>query len=134
MTGLDATAARDVGLAGDKGKAMQTVTMPYQWFVDRCFRDFSPVRGFGLWQVYSAKQYQDPLLLLVNETEEVVIKCRYESWEECAEDIDLLRRIPPGGEASAGVLAALNPAPPVLSAGSARPLPKPGSGPEPPAT
>lgn len=107
---------------------MQTVTMPYQWFVDRYSRDSVPVIGFGLWQVWSAKQYQDPLLLLVNETEGVVIKCRYESREERAEDIDLLCRIPPEGEAGAGVLAVLKPVPPVLSAGDARPLPEPRSG------
>jgi len=107
---------------------MRTVMMPYQWFTDRYFGDSKPVCGFGLWQVWSARQYQAPLLLLVNETEEVVIKCQYDSQEERAEDIDLLRRIPPEGEADAGILAALKPVPPVLSAGSARPLPEPRSG------
>lgn len=107
---------------------MQTVTMPYQWFVDRYFTHLQPVCGFDLWQVWSANQVYAPLLLLVNEIEEVVIKCQYESQEERAEDIDLLRRIPPAGEAGAGVLAALKPVPPALLPGKARSLPKPGSG------
>ncbi len=46
---------------------MQTVTMPYQWFVDRYFHGSEPVRAFGFWQIYAANQYQDHLLLLVNE-------------------------------------------------------------------
>lgn len=111
---------------------MQTVTMPYRWFMDRYFNDLEPVLDFGLWQIYAAKQYQDHLLLLVNEREEVVIRCRYESRKEQAEDIDLLRRIPHGGDAGAGVLAALKPSPPMLSAGNARPLPA-GSGTKTPA-
>ena len=104
---------------------MQTVTMPYQWFVDQYFTDLQPVRDFGLWQVWAAKQYRAYLLLVVNEIEEVVIKCQYESHEERLEDMKLLRCIPPDGEDGAGIFASLRPVPPVISAGSARRLPRP---------
>ncbi len=54
---------------------MQTTAMPYQWFADRFFTDLQPVCGFGLWQVWSAELGQTPLLLVVNELEETVVKC-----------------------------------------------------------
>ncbi len=111
---------------------MQTVTMPYQWFVDRYFSDLERVRDFGLWQVWSARQYQTYLLLVVNEIEEVVVKCQYDSQEEYRADVELVRLIPPDDAAGAGSLASLSPVPPVLPANNARPLPKPGSGAEPP--
>lgn len=111
---------------------MQTMTMPYQWYTDRYFNDLEPVRDFGLWQVWSARQYQAYLLLLVNEIEEIVVKCQYESLAERWEDIKLLACIPPDGEAGAGVFALLKPPSPTLSAGNARPLPKPGPGADPP--
>ena len=104
---------------------MLTETMPYHWFEDRYFSDLQPVRGFGLWQVWAARQYHAYLLLVVNQIEEVVIKCQYESQEERSADIKLLRCLPPDGEAGAGALAFLRPVPPTLSGKNARPLPKP---------
>ncbi len=108
-------------LSGEQAKPMQTKTMPYQWFVDRFFTDLQPVRGFGLWQVWSAEQGQNPLLLVVNEIEETVVQCRYESDTERAEDIALLRRLPPGDEAGAGVFAFPKPPLPTLLAAKAKP-------------
>lgn len=98
---------------------MQTETMPYQWFVERYFSELEPVRDFGLWQVWSAQQYRLYLLLVVNEIEEIVVKCQYGSLEERTEEIKLLRRLPPEGGAGEGIFASLNPAPPVLSTGNA---------------
>ncbi len=103
---------------------MQTTAMPYQWFVDRFFTHLQPVRDFGRWQVWSAEQGQAPLLLVVNEIEEEVVKCQYESEAERAEDIALLRCLPPGDAAGAGVLAFPKPPRPTLSASKARPLPE----------
>ncbi len=95
---------------------MQTTAMPYQWFADKHFTHLQPVRDFGRWQVWSAEQGQTPLLLVVNEIEEEVVKCQYESDAERSEDIALLRLLPPGGEAGAGVLAFPKPPRPALSA------------------
>ncbi len=99
---------------------MQTTAMSYQWFVDRLFTDLQPVRGFGPWQVWSARQGRDPLLIVVNELEETVVQCRYESDAERSEDIALLRRLPPGDEADAGVFAFPKPPRPTLSAAKKR--------------
>lgn len=100
---------------------MQTTTMPYQWFLDRFFTDLQPVRDFGLWQIWAARQGQDPLLIVVNELEETVVQCRYESDAERTEDIKLLRRLPPGEELGAGVPAFPKPPRPTLSAAKAKP-------------
>ena len=103
---------------------MQTTPMPYQWFADRFFTGLQPVRDFGRWQVWSAEQGQTPLLIVVNKSDEEVVKCLYESGAERAEDIALLRRLPPGEESGAGVSAFPKPPYPTLSAGKARPLPE----------
>jgi len=100
---------------------MQTTEMPYQWFVDRFFTELQPVRGFGSWQVWAARQGRDPLLLVVNELEETVVQCRYENDAERTEDINLLRLLPPGDEAGAGVFAF--PKPPHLSLSAAKAKP-----------
>ncbi len=116
--------SRGVSAASPNGKQanpMQTTAMPYKWFVDRFFTELQTVRGFGLWQVWAARQGKDPLLLVVNELEETVVQCRYESEAERTEDINLLRRLPPGDEAGAGVFAFPKPPPPTLSAAKAKP-------------
>ena len=107
-----------------KEEIMKSEAVPYHWFVEGFFSEPKLVRSFGLWQIWSANQYHACLLLVVNEIEEIVIKCQYESGMERAKDVDLLLHLPPEGDASAGMFALPKPVLPVLPAGNARPLPK----------
>lgn len=109
-----------------------TETVPYQWYREGHFTDLELISCRGPWQVWAAQESQAYLLLVVNGLEKIVIKCQYLSWQHRCEDIALLGRIPPDGDAAAGVPAPHTPAPPVLSAGQARPFPPSGRGSRPP--
>jgi hypothetical protein len=102
---------------------MQTVEQPYQDYLDSHYQDLETIRTLGAWQIESASEENELLLVIVNHEEKVVVKCRYRSFFDRSDDIELLLRLPPDEGSAAGVLSWLRPSPPFLSAGNARPFP-----------
>jgi hypothetical protein len=118
---------------------METATVSYSEFLNKDWRHLMEIRQLGDWHVLSSVEGEATLgrtdnrvylLLVVNETEETVIECRYDSWQERCQDVEMLRRLPPSGEAGAGVGAKLHPIVPTLTASAAKQPPAPPSEPE----
>ncbi len=113
---------------------METVTLPYQEFLDRDWYYLLTVRALGDWEILSTSESGEVagnaedgvyLLLVVNRRQGTVIECRYDSWQERYQDVEMVRRLPPGGEAGAGAPAWLRPVVPSRAGSAARPLPDP---------
>ena len=102
---------------------MQAIGLPYQEYLEGHFYSLMTVKTLGPWRIESASQDGVFLLLLVNDAEQVAVVCRYGSFQERYEDVELLRRIPPDEGAGAAVAAWLRPPPLALSDAGAKPLP-----------
>ena len=102
---------------------MQTAEQPYQEYLDSRFQDLETICSLGAWQIESASDEGALLLVIVNHEKKSVALCRYTSLFERSDDIELLLRLPPEGDAEAGVFAWLKPSPPSLPAGNTRPFP-----------
>lgn len=103
---------------------MRTVELNYEDYLESDFSYVYVVRAFGSWQILSASDGAAFVLLLVNDAARAATVFRYDDFEERFHDVEMLRRLPPGGAAGAAVAAFLNPLPPTLSASNAKPPPE----------